>query len=176
MTEIKIRKATYDDAEQYVKLNVDVWCSAYSEIMPAEVLKSRREKQNFHIENFKNRDINKNGHIDLVAEIEGKIVGQLSGVSKSRIDFFGEKQFAEICALYVLPDFQHVGIGKRLVDTFVNEIKSLVINKYVIGVLKANNKARKAYEKYGGVLSKYNGLFETCGEKFEEVYYTYNIN
>ena len=173
--EIRIRPVTYGDAEQYVKLNVHVWSLAYKDTMPAEVLQNRKEKQNFQIENFKNRDINKNGHIDYAAEVDGKIVGQASGRIVSNHEYFKTQGYAELNALYVHPDFQHMGIGAKLVQAFMKQVREYGGDKFVIGVLKDNAKARKAYEKWGGKLSEYAGEFEVAGQKFPEVYYTYKI-
>ena len=175
MADVKIRKLTYDDAEAYVKLNVDVWCVAFANIMPKEVLEARRQRQPAQIENFPNRDVNKNGHIDYVAEVDGKVVGEMSGNILSDKDIFKDQGMAELHALYIHPDFQHMGIGWKLVKAFEKDAKKLGAKQYVIGVLKANEKARHAYEKYGGVLSDYKGFFEFGGHKFEEVYYIYNI-
>ena len=170
-----IRKMTYDDAEQYLRLNVEVWCVAYADIMPAEVLEARKKRLDDKIQNFKNRDVNKNGNISYVAEVDGRIVGEMSGRILSENEYFKKQGYADLTMLYVHPDFQHQGIGEKLVKKFECDAKKLGASKYVIGVLKKNAKARHAYEKYGGVLSDYEGFFEFGGNKFEEVYYTYNI-
>ena len=100
----------------------------------------------------------------------------MSGLYLSENTHFNELGFADLKALYVHPDFQHLGIGKALFDVFVQEIKKKGIKKFVIGVLKDNKQARKAYEKWGGTLDKYTQPFILDGKGYPEVFYTYDLN
>lgn len=47
--------------------------------------------------------------------------------------------------------------------------------KYVIGVLKNNNKAREIYESCGGKISNYESNYAKLGVAYDEVFYTYDI-
>ncbi len=78
-------------------------------------------------------------------------------------------------ALYIHPDFQHLGIGRALFDAFVKEIKKKGISKFVIGVLKDNKQARKAYEKWCGRLDKYSQPFVVNETNYAEVFYIYDL-
>ena len=66
-----------------------------------------------------------------------------------------KNDYAELTALYVYPEYQGKGIGTKLRDIFVEWAKSKKADKYVIGVLKDNARARKVYESWSGKLSEY---------------------
>ena len=173
-TNLIIRKTEPKDAEQYVRLNTYVWRSAYKDIFPESVFVEGEKNINITIENFSKRFKNPNG-ISYVAEIDGKIVGIMSGSYLSGNEHFKEQGFADLRALYVHPDFQHLGIGKALFDAFVEEIKKKGIAKFVIGCLKENKQARKAYEKWSGRLDKYSQPFVIEGKDYPEVFYSYDL-
>ena len=172
--EYKIRKTEPKDVEQYVRLNTYVWRCAYKDIFPESVFVEGEKNINITIENFSKRFKNPNG-ISYVAEIDGKIVGIMSGSYLSGNEHFKEQGFADLRALYVHPDFQHLGIGKALFDAFVEEIKKKGIAKFVIGCLKENKQARKAYEKWSGKLDEYSQPFVINGVDYPEVFYTYDL-
>lgn len=169
-----IRKTELKDVEQYVRLNTYVWRCAYKDIFPESVFVEGEKNINITIENFSKRFKNPNG-ISYVAEIDGKIVGIMSGSYLSGNEHFKEQGFADLRALYVHPDFQHLGIGKALFDAFVEEIKKKGIAKFVIGCLKENKQARKAYEKWSGKLDEYSQPFVINGVDYPEVFYTYDL-
>ena len=57
----------------------------------------------------------------------------------------------------------------------IDWVKENGANKFVIGVLKENHKARKVYEKWGGKLSSHTQNFIKLGVGYKEVFYTYEI-
>lgn len=171
-----IRKVKIEDAEQYVRLNIFVWRNAYKNIFPESVFIEREKKIERNIQNFSKYQLENPNGISYIAEIDGKIVGIMSGLYLSENTHFNELGFADLKALYIHPDFQHLGIGKALFDVFVKEIKKKGITKFVIGCLKENKLARKAYEKWGGTLDKYTQSFIQEGKGYPEVFYTYGLN
>lgn len=173
--EYKIRKTEPKDAEQYVRLNIFVWRSAYKDIFPESVFIEREKKIERNIQNFSKHQLENSNGISYIAEIDGKIVGIMSGLYLSEYAYFKEQGFADLKALYVHPNFQHLGIGKALFDVFVQEIKKKDITKFVIGVLKDNKQARKAYEKWNGKLDKYSQPFVVNETNYAEVFYTYDL-
>ena len=54
----------------------------------------------------------------------------------------------EINAIYILPEYQKLGIGKKLFLAWIEELIKLWYNDMVINVLKWNN-AINFYKKYG---------------------------
>ena len=68
-----------------------------------------------------------------------------------------------------------LGIGSKFKNIFVEWAKKHGATKYVIGVLKDNQNARKVYEKWGGKLDEYTQPFVKLGVGYDEVFYTYDL-
>ena len=61
----------------------------------------------------------------------------------------GYEECGEVFSLYVLPQYTGKGIGRRLMDRAVSELKALGYTKVVLFALDKNTTARRFYEKYG---------------------------
>lgn len=169
-----IRKARIEDAEQFVKLHCLVWRHAYKHIFPEEVFAKKEAKIPEKIKSWPNYHIHNDNVICYVAEIDNKLIGFMAGTYISEYEHY--QDFADLNGLYIHPDYQHIGLGKEFFDTFVNEIKKKNINRFMLGVLKDNYQARKAYEKWGGKLdTTYTLPYENSGVKTEEVFYIYEV-
>lgn len=173
---MKIRKTQYSDAEQWVKLKNNVWRSAYAHIFPTEVFDDLDQNAQEKIEKFATRTLNQNGDICLVVEDKGKIVALADAKILSLYDHYKNLGYADLCAIYIYPEYQHLGLGKKLFDIITKEFQNLGCRKMVIGVLADNAKARKAYEKWGGVLDDYQSKIEKLGKEYNEVFYLYELN
>ena len=172
---ITLRPLIKDDAEEYVKLHNIVWENAYQHIFPNEVFKERSHRTQSRIDNFASWIDNNYQQINYAAEIDGKIVACMSGTISSNYQYFKDLGYAELMGLYILPEYQGLGIGTKLKNLFLDWAKMQGANKFVIGVLKDNHKARTIYEKWGGKLSNYTQPFIKLGKSYEEVFYTYNL-
>jgi ribosomal protein S18 acetylase RimI-like enzyme len=85
-----------------------------------------------------------------VAETEaGEVVGLAMGGPErtSHRDYAGE-----VYILYLLPEYQRRGIGRRLTRTVAARLIGWGMNSFLIRVLKANAPARRFYEALGGQL------------------------
>ena len=173
---IIIRPIKPDDAEQYVRLGLLVWRDAYKHIFPEEVFIEKENKAEDKIKNFDKSIYNNNITLCFVAEIDGKIVGFLFGRRISHYQYFGEKGYADLEAIYIHPDYQGQGIGGRFKQIFIDWAKENGAKKFVIGVLKDNFKARKVYEKWGGKLDEYTQPFVKLGVEYDEVFYTFDLD
>ena len=175
--EYKIRKVKEEDAEQYIKLSSLVWHSAYQNIFPESVFKSMESGEivNKMIKSFAKHQIYNPNQFSYVAEVDGKMIGLMSGTYLSKYEHFSKEDYAELQCLYIHPDYQHKGLGKKFFDVFVGEIKKKDIKKFVIGVLQDNKQARSAYEKWGGKLDSYSQPFIKEGKEYAEVFYTFNL-
>ncbi len=162
------------DERQIVWLINNTWRDAYSDIFPSEVFDERDKTADGRIDEFEDK-IKRNNRICFVAEENEKIVGVLIGSYCAEIESFDNKNYASVRALYVDKNFQHKGIGKDLFDNFVDEIKKKGKTKFIIGVLEKNSQARKAYEKWGGVLTDYIEEFTVTGVSRKEVFYQFNV-
>ena len=170
---MNIRPYIKGDEEQIVRLINNTWRSAYDGIFPSEVFDARDKSAEHRISGFEDK-LKNNDRFCFVAEEGLKIAGVMIASNKTDIDSFDNENYARIIALYIDEKFQRRGIGKQLFDAFVEEIEKAGQSKFVIGVLKENNKARIAYEKWGGKLTDYTEDFEIAGVSRKEVFYEYN--
>ena len=172
---IVIRKVETKDAKQYVELINLVWRLTYKNIFPEEVFLDMKNKNEERIKNFSNNFYNDNTRMCYVAEDDGKIVGVVYGTTKSTYEYFRNQRFADLISLYVLPEYQNRGLGKRFKDVFVDWAKKNNVKKFVKGVLKDNKKARMIYEKWGGKLSLHEEPFYKLDIAYDEVFYIYDL-
>ncbi len=165
---ILIRKAKNDDIEQIVDINIKDWKKVYKGIIDNAILdnldrnkKVEKWRKNYNIGNV------------IVAEEDGIILGYCryddnAVYTNNDID-------SEINALYVDYDKLGNGIGRKLVEYVMNDLKNKQKNKMVIWCLEKNQNARKFYEKMGGKLINDEKYFEKEGKRYKEVGYIYNI-
>ena len=171
---MNIRPYKKGDESQILWLINNTWKIAYSHIFPSEVFKMRDEGIGERIKNFHEK-LTKNNQICFVAEEDLKIVGVLVGILNSNIKEYDEKGYARINILYIDKDFQHLGLGRKLVGEFISVLKQKDIKNYVVGVLKENKQGRMAYEKWGGKLTSYEESFEVFDVGYDEVFYEYEV-
>jgi RimJ/RimL family protein N-acetyltransferase len=172
--DIKIRKIEEKDATIWFKFVNKVWRTAYKNIFPEEVFLEKEKNIEEKEKNFNEIVYNNNEQIALVAEYENKIVGIMVGTINSNYEYFNS-EYADLQGLYIAPNFQGKGIGSSFKKMFENWARKNGANKYVIGVLKDNQKARAVYEKWGGKLSTYEQDFYKLGIAYKEVFYTYDL-
>ena len=171
---MNIRPYKKGDESQILWLINNTWKTAYSHIFPSEVFEMREKTIDERIKNFDEK-LTKNNQICFVAEEDSKIVGGLVGILNSNIKEFDEKGYARINILYIDKDYQHFGLGRKLVQEFVGVLKQKSIKNYVVGVLKENKQGRMAYEKWGGVLTPYEESFVVLDVGYDEVFYEYEV-
>ena len=82
---------------------------------------------------------------------------------------------SEIIALYVDCDKLGRGVGRKLVEYVINDLKIKNKSKMIIWCLEKNKNARKFYEKIGGRLIDDEKYFEIEGREYKEVGYIYDI-
>lgn len=168
---INIRKVRQNDARQYVNLINSVWKAAYSHIFSEEVFIDKEKRTEEKIKKFNAKEFNNETNICLVAEENNKIVGVMFGSINSKKEYYLNLGYADLMVLYILPEFQGQGIASKFKAEFIKFIRDKGFDKFVIGVLKDNLKARKVYEKWGGKLDNYTTKFKGN----DEVFYTYRI-
>ncbi|MFX0004615.1 MAG: GNAT family N-acetyltransferase [Promethearchaeota archaeon] len=167
------REATFLDLSGIVKVQIDTWKKTYHGIISEEYLQtlSYRDKE----ENWRQRFINPtHGAKVFVAEKDNhEIVGfTLATLEKYNPAIFlyqPEKFAGELCAIYVLKDFQGKKIGTELVKLVIQYFMTNYIRSMIVWVLRDNPYCR-FYEKLGG---KYIGeqSIEIGGKKYIEKAY-----
>ncbi len=168
MNDVLIRKARYEDIEQIVDININDWKNVYKGIIDDEILDNL--DRNKKIEKWK-----KHHNLDnvIVAEHEGKVLGYCAyninaTYENTTID-------SELLAIYV--DYKNLskGIGRKLMEFVMKELKSKGKSKMILWCLEGNKNGRKFYEKMGGKLFSDEKYFKINEKEYKEVGYVYNI-
>ncbi|MHA2036367.1 MAG: N-acetyltransferase family protein [Promethearchaeota archaeon] len=156
-----------------VKVNVNTWKTAYRGIISAEYLQnlSYEDKE----ENWRRRLENpEKGAIIYVAETDrNEIIGfaltTLEKCNPAIALLQAEKFKGELCAIYVLKEYQNQKIGTELIRLVISHLLGNKINSMITWVLK-ENPARSFYEKLGGIFLGEQAL-EIGGLRYVEVAY-----
>lgn len=161
---VLIRKVEYKDIEKIVDINIKDWKKLYRGIIDDDILntlnreeKIKKWKEHYNIGNV------------VVAEENGTILGYCryddnASYENTDID-------SEIIAIYVDCDKLGNGVGRKLVEYVIMDLKSKNKTKMVIWCLEKNQNARKFYEKMGGNLLSNEKYFKKEGKKYKEVGY-----
>ncbi len=172
--EIKYRPVQKEDGYEWYTLLDEVWRDAYGHIFPQEVFDGRDYAREERANGFTEDKYVGERKIGYVAECDGKIVGLMFGTLDTDYECF-KNGYADLTALYVYPQYQGKGIGTALRDIFTEWAKAKNAEKYIIGVLKDNAKARKVYESWGGELSDYEYDFVVMNVGYPIVFYTLEV-
>lgn len=140
---MKIRKAILEDAPYIAKVHVDSWRTTYKDIFPDEFLKSLSYEQR---EQLWERNITEHS-VFVAKNNDGEIVGFSTGGKERGGKYDGYD--GEIYAIYIFKDYQGKGIGRKLVQSVVEELVQEGINSMLVWVLE-DNYSKYFYESLGG--------------------------
>jgi ribosomal protein S18 acetylase RimI-like enzyme len=143
MSEITIRAAQLDDAGPIARLDVETWQATYAGILGTPYLaglsSARREAGWVNVIRRAPREVH------VAVNGGGDIVG-FGSCGTAR----GDPGFSsEIFTLYVAPDWQNQGIGRRLLLAMFKHLVTQGHTSAVIWVLR-ENPARFFYQRLGG--------------------------
>jgi ribosomal protein S18 acetylase RimI-like enzyme len=163
MDDIAIRPARSSDARSIARLDVETWRVAYAGILSAPFLVGlstrRREVGWATVIDREPRDVR------VAVDSEGRIVG-FGSCGRCR----GEPEFAgEVFTLYVAPDWQDQGIGRRLLLALFARLVDQGCGSAIIWVLR-NNPGRFFYQRLGGKEVQ-RKIFVVGGERTEATGY-----
>lgn len=149
---LKIRQAEAADATEIAKVHVLSWQKSYEGLVDQDYLTQMQvgERESNWL-----RRITEANDIVLVAEQDGQIVGFIHGGKQREDDCPYD---AELRAIYILKDFQHEGIGRKLFEEFLNHLEKARFHSMNVWVLAKNFGAGKFYEAMGG---KQGGMKES---------------
>ena len=158
MEKFFVRKAKVDDAYWICFVNVHTWYTTYKWLMPEFILKKRIKTIDEKAEKVRENIANGENYL-VVENTETSKIIWMSIYWPSRNEKYS--QSGEIYALYILKDYQKLGIGKKLFLAWISELVNLWFNSMIINVLEWNN-AINFYKKYGWkiILEKY----DKCGK------------
>lgn len=92
----------------------------------------------------------------------------------SRFEEF--KDYGEIVAIYLLPDYLHKGYGERLLDFVVQALRKLGYKKVFCYVLEGNERARRFYGKQGFRNSGHKLVTDFAGQSICDLMYEKHFN
>ena len=142
-----IRTAQPADAVPIAKVHVASWRTTYRGLLPDAYLAA------LDVDAYSGRwersltSPRSRGTV-FVAEVEGQVVGFASGGPERDED---PRYDGELYAIYLLPEFQRLGLGRALVVATAGALAERRLTSVVTWVLRDNRPARTFYERLGGV-------------------------
>jgi GNAT superfamily N-acetyltransferase len=153
---MKIRDAVVEDAPAMGRVMVRAWLSAHRGQMPDAAWQKRVDEWTPDVSArawarllTERADGDHGRGVLLVAEEDAG--DPLALVLGGQAEDDGTGSTAEIDALYVLPDRQGQGMGRRLLQEAASRLATHGFSTLHIGVLTANLGARRFYEAMGGL-------------------------
>ncbi len=140
---IDTRRAEARDAEAISAVHDASWRQAYTGMIPHKALDTMIRRRD---EAWWARAIRYSTRI-LVLEVMGEIVGYAT-LGSNRVSTL--PQNGEVYELYLMPEYQGVGLGKRLFLAAREELARLGLAGCVVWVLEDNNPAIRFYRNAGG--------------------------
>lgn len=164
---IKTRMACIEDASDLSRVHYASWLNAYSGILNGTALRESVAKRNqawWHSaverlnaepasinQQFSGPPERSNRSQLLVLEYEKRVVGYANfGASRRNYPPQTELSWGEIYELYLLPEFQGVGLGKRLFSTVRHHLQDMGHGALIVWALEANDLGKEFYEAMGG--------------------------
>ncbi len=147
--EIQLRRATVTDAEAIAAIRIEGWRTTYRGMIPDSYLNEMDMNENvLHWRTILQAlPVKEDSLCVYVAVSEDEIVGFVSAMklSEPKLDRDGE-----INAIYIRPQWQRCGIGKRMLHKAARSLQAMGCTSCVIWVIDGNSQARNFYEELGG--------------------------
>ncbi|HEY1741902.1 MAG TPA: GNAT family N-acetyltransferase [Granulicella sp.] len=140
---VLIRAATQDDASSISRVHVESWRTTYRGIVPDQFLADLNVEERA----VRWREVLRSDPYIFIAELDGKVVGFISG---GAIREPLEECDAELFAIYLLAETQGKGIGTSLLMELAKHLEAAGFQSMAVWVLEANV-SRGFYERSGAV-------------------------
>ena len=140
---VDIRKAEPGDADAIAEVHRTAWQVAYAGIIPYKALTAMINRRGSQ---WWANAIRRSATI-LVVEIGGKVAGYTT-VGRSRAREL--KQQGEIYELYLRPEYQGLGFGRRLFSAARKDLVQSGLKSLVVWALSDNEPAMEFYRALGG--------------------------
>ncbi len=163
-----IREYKKEDLYSVAKVHVDTWNSAYQNILPKDYLKNRTYENQFKkwIDRLFNNATNE--FMFIAENEEGQVVGFSTASLYDKDCAFDSTLYT----LYILQEYQRMGIGKLLVKAVALKLKQLGAKNMILSAF-AENKACDFYEHIGGRLVD-KKIINIAGIELFEASYAWN--
>jgi ribosomal protein S18 acetylase RimI-like enzyme len=143
MNEITIRAARPTDAAQIAGIDVETWRTTYAGVLPEDYLVGLSPRR--RAIGWTNVILKEPRDVRVAVDATGAIRG-FGSCGPSR----GDRRFVgEVFTLYVAPDWQNRGIGRRLLVALFSRLVAGGRHSAIIWVLRSNP-SRFFYERLGG--------------------------
>ena len=163
-----IRKRELKDYAAIAHVITVSWEETYKGIVPDSFLEELKDNESERAKKaYDTFDENNNNY--LVLEIDKEVVGFVWYGASSDEEY---KNCGEIIALYIIKKYKGNGLGRKLVEEAIKEIKKLGFNDMIIACLKGNP-TNEFYKHIGGKYIK-DGVFKRLNLP-ENIYYFENI-
>ena len=168
--EFTIRKATPADALGIAIVSVYTWKTAYSGLLPEEMLDKRLADLPKMAENMKKQIIDRDNYF--VATVDDTVVGFTAFCSPCRNPDYADS--GEIGALYCLKGYNGYGIGRALFEAAVKELVQRGHKTMIIDCLRGNP-TLGFYEHLGGKVVAEREMVRIDHSRIEDVLFYDNI-
>lgn len=143
---LNIKNASFSDSLILGSIHANSWKSAYKNIISDEILNSITvEKRAL----FFKKALIERWEEDAIIYKDNIPVGLIG--FRNSLDEDLTELYAEISGLYILPQFCKIGIGSKLINWCINELKSRDFSYVSLWVLEDNKSAIAFYQKQGFV-------------------------
>ena len=147
-----IKSAALSDASLIARAQIDAWQETYIDLLPKDMLQKFDYDERTCLWNqIINQGRDHSESAQLVAKIDGNIVGFGSCGRNRSAECVDAGYDAEISTLYVLKAFHKRRIGFELFQTMARHLLETNLSTASLWVLGSNNLARCFYERVGGV-------------------------
>jgi len=143
---MRIRPAVTEDVEAIARFHVESWRHAYRDLAPADVFEIMTVDRRHELwSRLLGHDATGSHHI--VAELDGTLVG-IGGAGGATHPAYGGR--GRISLLYIAPDRQRQGIGRRLMHELTVWLQCAGHTSAALSVVDGNASAIAFYDKLGG--------------------------
>lgn len=140
-----VRKPSKDDVRGLAEAHVRSWQAAYKGQIPDHILDNlsvdRREKDWRQLLGSPSNKV-------LVAEAEQRIVA-FSSFGPVRDEELDKNSVGEVYAIYALEEFWDRGIGRKLMEASLADLREMNCSMVKIWLLDTNQRAISFYQKFG---------------------------
>ena len=140
---VNTRRAVRDDAAAIATVHDRAWHHAYSGMVPHKALTRMIQRRGA---DWWTNAIARHTVI-IVLEMEGTVVGYAT-IGRNRVSTLPVD--GEVYELYLLPEYQGVGLGTHLFLAALGELKRRGLKGSVVWVLEENHIASRFYRNAGG--------------------------
>lgn len=137
---IIITKATKEDAESIITININSWKTTYKNILPSDILNNLDFAKETAITKCENK---------IQEYVVCKYNNEIIGFARYGLN---KKNYSKDYALYVKDNFQKKKVGSSLLNYIFNNLKNNY--KYVLISTLKLNKTNLFYKKVGGIFIK----------------------